>query len=65
MSNRPVPVDLCGHVVHSFDGACEVIEVESGGAPVDAPRPDGPARLHPLALVGGFLAGFVTGAFWT
>jgi hypothetical protein len=62
---RSVPINACRHKVHRFPGACDVIEVESDGLPVDVPsqitHPAPIAFLRGLEVSLVFAAGVAAG----
>jgi len=61
---QTVPINECGHEVHRFDGASEVIKVVSpDGRPVSGPRnPTSRSVLfrHTLEVMLSFATGFLT-----
>ena len=61
---KAVPIDQCRHTVHSFDGACDVIEIDSGGLMVDIPtteqsKPWGAFLFHGLEITVAVVVGFL------
>lgn len=60
---RAVPIDRCRHRVRRYKGASSVIEIASGGRPVDVPMSMARSRFdaahHPLLA---FAAGLVAGS---